>query len=170
MTSGHGGPQKAIDGECSVSAPTYELTKVETPSDWAAYHAIRREVLFEARGKWDYDPEFPDDRKPENLPLLLKADGAALGTVRLDMRPGRIAIVRLVAIKTEHQRHGHAAALLHRMEDTARSLDVAELRVFAAAEAAEFYRRKGFEMPYSTPIIAGAALSCGSFCNWLRCR
>lgn len=128
-----------------MSAPTYELTKVETPSDWAAYHAIRRDVLFEAREDWDYDPDFPDERKPENLPLLLKADGVALGTVRLDLRPNRVAIVRLVAITAERQRSGHGTALLKTLETIARSLHVAELRIYAAADAVGFYRKNGFE-------------------------
>lgn len=141
-----------------MSVPTYELTKVETPSDWAAYHAIRRDVLFEARGNLNYDPDHPDDRRPENLPLLLKADGVALGTVRLDLRPGRIAVVRLVAIKTERQRSGHGTALLRMLETIARSLDVAELRVFAAADAAGFYRTNGFANVIFDPDNRGSGI------------
>ena len=29
----------------------HELIKVETPQDWESYHRIRREELFEARGR-----------------------------------------------------------------------------------------------------------------------
>ena len=141
-----------------MPVPTYELTKVETPSDWDAYHAIRRDVLFEARGNLNYDPDFPDERKPENLPLLLKADGVALGTVRLDLRPDRVAIVRLVAISRERQRSGHGTVLLNTLETIARSLDVAELRVYAAADADGFYRKNGFTDVLFDPDDRGSSI------------
>lgn len=141
-----------------MSGPRYELTKVETPSDWNAYHAIRREVLFEARGNLHYDPDFPDERKPENLPLLLKVDGVALGTVRLDLRPDRVAIVRLVAISAECQRSGHGTVLLKTLATIARSLDVGELRVYAAADAAGFYRQNGFANVTFDPDNRGSSI------------
>jgi N-acetylglutamate synthase-like GNAT family acetyltransferase len=102
-------------------------------------------VLFEARGNLNYDPDHSDERNPENLPLLLRADGVALGAVRLDLRPDHIAIVRLVAIRTEHQRAGHGTTLLERLENIARGLGITELRVYAAADAVEFYGKNGFE-------------------------
>jgi N-acetylglutamate synthase-like GNAT family acetyltransferase len=134
-----------IDRGRAMSVRAYELTKVETPSDWGVYHAIRREVLFEARGNLNYDPDHSDERNPENLPLLLRADGVALGAVRLDLRPDYIAIVRLVAIRTENQRAGHGTTLLERLEIIARGLGITELRVYAAADAVEFYCKNGFE-------------------------
>lgn len=52
---------------------TYELVKVSTPKEWEAYHRIRREELFEARGLVGvYDADRADEHKPEHTPLLLK--------------------------------------------------------------------------------------------------
>ena len=39
--------------------PNYKLVKVDPPADWESYHAIRRQVLFEARGLSNYDPNGP---------------------------------------------------------------------------------------------------------------
>lgn len=50
----------------------YELCLVENADDWAAYHRIRRTVLFEARGRFDYVTDGPEELKAENLSLLLK--------------------------------------------------------------------------------------------------
>jgi GNAT superfamily N-acetyltransferase len=124
--------------------PDYELVKVETPAHWDSYHAIRRQVLFEARGLSNYDPNGPDERKQENLSLLLKFENMPVGTVRLDTRPDSTAIVRLVAIREDHQRRGHGSVLLRETEELARLLGVKELRVHAAPDAVVFYEKHGY--------------------------
>ena len=50
----------------------YELVEVRLPEDWADYHSIRRAVLFEARGNFNYDPNDADEYLSQNQPLLLK--------------------------------------------------------------------------------------------------
>jgi hypothetical protein len=58
---------------------TYELRVVKTEDDWTAYHRIRREELFEARGWYGvYDSNYPDERLPNHFPLL----GASRGRDR----------------------------------------------------------------------------------------
>lgn len=53
----------------------YELVRVSTEPDWQAYHALRRRVLWEARGRYDYDATRPEEHAVSNHPLLLKLDG-----------------------------------------------------------------------------------------------
>ena len=141
-----------------MSIRTYVLMKVETPSDWDAYHAIRRDVLFEARGQYDYNPDLPDERRPENLPLLLKQGCMPLGTVRLDRQPDDVAIVRLVAVRTEHQGFGHGTALLEALEQIARNLGIRELRVHAAADAEGFYLKHGYARTLFDPGSRGGGV------------
>lgn len=138
--------------------PDYELVKVETPADWDSYHAIRRQVLFEARGLSNYDPNGPDERKAENLSLLLKFENIPVGTVRLDTRPDSTAIVRLVAIRADQQRRGHGSTLLRKTEELASSLGVRTLCVHAAPDAVVFYEKHGYSRSIFDPGSNGMAV------------
>lgn len=51
---------------------------------WKAYHAIRQFVLYELRGRHDYDASHPDDYKVGNIPFLYDVDNLPIGAVRLD--------------------------------------------------------------------------------------
>ncbi|MCM2498700.1 GNAT family N-acetyltransferase [Neorhizobium galegae] len=101
-------------------------------------------MLLEARGRLDYIPDGPEEIKEQNLSLLFKFDGQAIGTVRLDQKPDGRAIVRLVAIARDIQRWGHGTALFERLERLARSLGSNELLVHSAPDAVGFYQKLGF--------------------------
>nr|WP_320203794.1 GNAT family N-acetyltransferase [Agrobacterium rosae]MDX8305711.1 GNAT family N-acetyltransferase [Agrobacterium rosae] len=122
----------------------YHLALAKTASDQSAYHRLRRTVLFENRGRFDYIPNGPEELKEQNLSLLLKLDGQPIGTTRLDLRSGGRAIVRLVAIAPDFQRQGHGAAMMARLENMARSLGIGELLVHSALDAVGFYQKLGF--------------------------
>jgi hypothetical protein len=59
-----------------MSAPTanVQLHSLRNAADWAAYHDIRRRVLFEERGSGAYDENHPDDRLAGNHPKVLICD------------------------------------------------------------------------------------------------
>jgi GNAT superfamily N-acetyltransferase len=123
---------------------SYELAVVATLDEWEAYHSIRRIELFEARGRIGiYDPDHPDERAPDHLPLLLKWNSRPIATTRLDVRD-RLAVVRLVAVTNLEQRKGHGRALAASTEAFARGRGVTKLLVNAAADAVGFYERVGF--------------------------
>lgn len=122
----------------------YELCLVENADDWAAYHRIRRTVLFEARGRFDYVTDGPEELKAENLSLLLKYREQPIGTVRLDQKPNGKAIVRLVATISHLQKQGHGTAIIQRVEILAASLGFNQLLVHAALDAVDFYQKLGF--------------------------
>ena len=124
---------------------SYQLALVTEAGDWETYHSIRRAELFEARGRIGvYDANHADERVPDHLPLLLKWNGRGIGTTRLDVRAGGLAVVRLVAITKPEQRKGHGRVLAARTEDFARRKAVTKLIVNAAATAVGFYERIGF--------------------------
>jgi hypothetical protein len=59
----------------------YELVSPSDAGTWQVYHAIRREVLFEARGLFGvYDENRPDERAPGNHSKLLLVRGAPVGS------------------------------------------------------------------------------------------
>nr|WP_245486998.1 bifunctional NUDIX hydrolase family protein/GNAT family N-acetyltransferase [Rhizobium ruizarguesonis] len=122
----------------------YDLSLAESADDQSAYHRLRRTVLFEARGQYDYVPDGPEEIKEQNLSLLFKLDGQAIGTVRLDQKPDGRAIVRLVAIAPDLQRRGHGTAVLERVERLALSLGIRDLLVHSAPDAVGFYQKFGF--------------------------
>ncbi len=99
---------------------SYELVDVTSESDWRDYHALRREILWEAKGRYDYDDKRAGEYLAANHPLLLKSDGRSIGTVRLDDLNNGAGVVRLVAIASDMQRQGHGRMLAAMVESRAR--------------------------------------------------
>jgi N-acetylglutamate synthase-like GNAT family acetyltransferase len=99
-------------------------------------------------GSHAYIRNGPEEVKDDNLSLLLKLDGLPIGTVRLDQKRDKKAIVRLVAIVSDLQRVGHGTALMGRLEGLASTLGITELLVYARPAASGFYLRLGY-----TPFI-----------------
>jgi GNAT superfamily N-acetyltransferase len=124
---------------------THQLREVRFPADWKALHRIRRDVLFASESDFvAYDENHPDDRTEGNKPFLLNFEGQTIGVARLD-RLGNVAVVRLVAIKGEKQRHGHGRKLLQLLEGEAARTEIKILRVYAAMNAVGFYERMGWK-------------------------
>jgi GNAT superfamily N-acetyltransferase len=123
----------------------YELVKVATESDWRDHHSLRRAVLWEARGRSNYDDRHAAEYLPNHHPLLMKLDGRPIGTTRLDDFGHGRGAVRLVAIAIGVQRQGHGRALSLLVEDYARRLEINTLLVNAAPEAVGYYETLGWE-------------------------
>ena len=140
---------------------TYELVDVETPADWRAYHAIRRDVLWTARGRPGYDDTRPDEHAPGNYPLLLKCDGVPVATTRLDTRADGAGVVRLVAVTAATQGQGHGRALSRLVEERARQLGLTMLYVNAVSNAVGFYRKTGWhDFPWDPAELADTFAVC----------
>ena len=121
----------------------HQLRAPETDEEWRAFHAIRRKVLFENRGKDDYIENHPDDTKDGNHPLVLVYKGEVIGVVRVDLSES-VARVRRVAIREELQRQGHGRVLLQLAESFAMTENCSEVWTNAAVEAVGFYERCGY--------------------------
>jgi N-acetylglutamate synthase-like GNAT family acetyltransferase len=124
-----------------IGPMSYELIEVRAKSDWQEYHSLRRRVLWERRGLTNYDETHADEYKAANHPLLLKLDGRAIGTVRLDDFGNGAGAVRLVAIEPDLQRQGHGRVLSDYVENYARRLGIKTLYVNAAPEAVGYYEK-----------------------------
>ena len=115
-----------------------------TNNEWLAFHAIRRQVLFENRGKSEvYIENHPDDRKAGNYPLILRHKDIVVGVVRIDVFES-VAWIRRVAIRADLQRLGHGRVLLQLVEAFAQAHGCNEVRSNAAVEAVGFYERCGY--------------------------
>ncbi|WP_245294346.1 GNAT family N-acetyltransferase [Rhizobium aegyptiacum] len=125
--------------------------------EWRTYHAIRQHVLFELRGLDGYDDAHPDEHARGHIPLLLRKDGVALGTVRLDLSDGTTGIVRLVAIMPQYQRQGLGRILMFEVERLSAQHGLSRLEVHAAPDAVLFYQKLGWVMvdaDKSNPLMA----------------
>jgi N-acetylglutamate synthase-like GNAT family acetyltransferase len=140
----------------------YELTQVSTNEEWRDYHDIRRTVLFEEKGRYNvYDPTHADEYIENNHPLLLKFNGQAIGTTRLDNNKDGTGIVRLVAIRAEARGQGHGKALSDLTKNFAKGLGIHTLYVNAAAEAVGYYKICGWtEHLWDAEELAGIAEDC----------
>ncbi|MEH3146102.1 MAG: GNAT family N-acetyltransferase [Methylobacterium frigidaeris] len=139
----------------------HALIRVASKAEWRMYHAIRRAVLWEERGRHGYDETRPEERLPHHHPLLLTFHGQGIGTTRLDHLRDGTGIVRLVAITAAVRRHGHGRVLGAMVEDYARGLGIGTLFVIAADDAEGFYLATGWHrfetMP---PRLRERAESC----------
>src|SRR4051812_30744045 len=122
----------------------HELRRPATDAEWALYHTIRREVLFERRGKGaDYDPNRPDETRLGNNPLVLWAGNEAVGVIRVDV-DGDVAVFRRVAVREDLQRRGHGRQLLAFAEEFARARGCSRVDSYVDPSAIGFYERCGF--------------------------
>jgi GNAT superfamily N-acetyltransferase len=125
--------------------PDHELIPPSDDEMWAAYHDIRRRVLFEARGRFGvYDENHPDERDPAFHPQVLLWQGTPVGVMRIDLA-GRVATFRRVAIRDDSQRQGHGRVMLQLAEEFVRARGCREVHSHVASDAVEFYRKQGFE-------------------------
>jgi GNAT superfamily N-acetyltransferase len=127
----------------------------ENDEEWRVYHAIRRKVLFENRGRFGvYDENHPDEFEKNNHPLLLFDRGAPIGVIRVDIHDS-VAWFRRVAVREDLQRAGHGRILLSLAEAFAREAGCDEARSNVAADAVGFYERCGYSHDPSTPAESG---------------
>ena len=134
----------------------HALRTPQTEEEWRAFHAIRRAVLFENRGKAEaYIENHPDDSKPGNHPLILAYGDTVVGVLRIDV-VGRVAWLRRVAIREDLQRQGHGRVLLRLAKAFANAQGCDEMRSNAAVEAVEFYERCGYVRDLSAPAPLNA--------------
>ncbi|MDB5800098.1 MAG: hypothetical protein JWL63_1037 [Rhodocyclales bacterium] len=123
------------------------LVIVRNGEHWTEYHQIRRTVLWEARGRFDYDSSHPDDYLPSNLPLLLLSDKVAVATVRLDLLDdSRTAAFRRLAVVLDKQRLGFGRALIERAETMALEHERQKFVAQVARDAVPFWKKLGYEM------------------------
>jgi N-acetylglutamate synthase-like GNAT family acetyltransferase len=122
----------------------YELVSPADSASWRAFHDIRREVLFEARGRYDvYNESHPDDVVLGHHPKLLLHRGDPVGVIRIDIS-GHEAILRRVAIRSEVQRSGHGRTLVSLAEAFAVSQGCGRVASHVARDAVGFYEKCGF--------------------------
>lgn len=124
----------------------YELARPATDAEWAAYHDIRREAIFERYLPGQtYDAEDGDEFKERNFPHLLRHNGEAIGTIRIDCLDEVRAAFRLIAIRPDRQRQGHGTALLRLAEERAICFGCSEVVLNAIKPALGFYRKHGYK-------------------------
>jgi GNAT superfamily N-acetyltransferase len=129
----------------------YELRAPGNSEEWLGFHAIRRKVLFENRGKGEsYIENHPDDFKAGHHPLILLYKGGIVGVIRVEVCE-TAAWFRRVAIREDLQRLGHGRVLLRLAEAFAKAEGCNEVRSNAAVEAIGFYERCGYSRDLSAP-------------------
>jgi len=140
------------------SEPEHQLRTPATDEEWRAFHAIRRKVLFENRGKREsYIENHPDDFKPGNHPLILLKAGVVVGVIRVEVSES-VAWFRRVAIRDDLQRLGYGRVLLWLAEAFAKAEGCTEVHSNAAVEAIGFYERCGYVRDPSADAPTNAVL------------
>ena len=132
----------------------HALRTPQSDKEWRVFHAIRRKVLFENRGKTErYIENHPDDSKPGNYPLVFLYRGVVIGVIRIDVS-GTVAWFRRIAVRDDLQRLGHGRVLLRLGEDFAKAKGCDEIRSNAAVEAVGFYERCGYarDLSVESPV------------------
>jgi len=135
---------------------------VTSPEDWEVYHRIRREELFEARGRMGmYDPNHADEYQPSQLSLLLKGPYGGVATTRFDRLDASTAAIRLVAVDKALQGQGLGRILAELTVALAREQGVRRIVVNAHPTAVGYYERSGFRKESWNPDeLVGIAGDC----------
>src|SRR5262249_34021696 len=119
---------------------SYSLRPVQSPQQWSAYHAIRRDALFATLLPGQaYDERDSDEFEHHHLPHVLVRDGEVIGTVRIDLVSDTQAGLRLIAIRRDLQRQGHGSVLLRLAEQAARAFRWTQIVINAHPPALTFY-------------------------------
>lgn len=115
---------------------------VTRTDDIRACRALRRAVFIDEQGIAEAD-EY-DDLDSEAVHLLARADGLAVGTARLLLRPP-VGKVGRVCTLASHRGTGIGRALMVTGIGILRDIGgIAEVRLGAQLSALEFYRQLGF--------------------------
>lgn len=129
-----------------------ELRAPDSAEDWAAYHDIRKRILFDARGRGDaYDPAHPDETASENHPLILDVDGKPVGVVRIDLDLPD-AWLRRMAVDTPYQRRGYGQRMIGEIVSFCRDAGAGRILSLVASDAIGFYAKCGFEPVPGMPV------------------
>jgi GNAT superfamily N-acetyltransferase len=121
------------------------LRPTQSPQEWAAYHAIRRDAIFAPLlPEQAYDERDPDEFEPGNLPHVLIRDGEVVGTVRIDLIDETQAGLRLIGIRRDSQRQGLGVVLLELAERAARTFGRTEVVINAHPTSLTFYLANGY--------------------------
>jgi GNAT superfamily N-acetyltransferase len=130
--------------EIADEGERHRLRQPLTDPEWAAYHMLRRTILFERRGRFGvYDASHADERAPDNHPFLLWVDDAPTGTIRIDITDAD-AVFRLVTIREDLQGRGHGRQMLALAERFVRTKQRALIHSHVHRTAIGFYERCGF--------------------------
>jgi len=141
-----------------IEGSSHNLRRPRNDDEWRAYHAIRRQVLFENRGCVGmYNENHPDELEPGNHPLILVHGHVPIGVIRVDVRD-QVAWFRRVAVRQDLQRAGHGRRLLNLAETFARQENCREARSDVATDAVGFYQRCGYSTDLSTGTAAQSIL------------
>ena len=134
----------------------YDLRPPRAQDEWSTYHAIRRRAIFEVyRPDIAYDPDYPDEYKPNHLSNVLVWRGDVIGTIRIDVFGRARVAYRFVAVQPELQGRGHGTVLLGLAEEVVCRLGRSEIILDSTAPALGFYRRNGFvevAWPHAEPL------------------
>jgi GNAT superfamily N-acetyltransferase len=128
-----------------VRPHSIELRPLRTGAEWDRLHAIRKTCLFDVYHPWiPYDAAHPDDRDPGNHPLGLFGPEGLVGTIRIDLKPDRRAIFRMVAVSAEARGRHLGDRMMGLAEAYARRLGATAGCLNAVREAIGFYARQGY--------------------------
>ena len=123
----------------AVPKGNLELVPPSIEATLAAYHAMRKRMLFDPIGR-SYDENHPDESRDVNHRRVLLLDGEIIGTVRIDLDVPEVTF-RLVTIREDLQRRGYGRVLVALSESFARSSGCRRVVVTAGDQSVGFWEK-----------------------------
>ncbi len=133
-----------------------------TPAQWAAYFALRYEVL---RQPWQQPPgseRSPDDDAPSTVHALLLAPGGpaappvALAVGALQQTGARTGQIRFMAVAPPAAGTGLGRQVVAYLEAQARAAGLTEIFLHSREAAVGFYTRQGYALEGPSHTLFGS--------------
>ena len=126
--------------------PNLHLAKPEKKEDIEKYHTLRKNEINRWYPEVEYNPNHPDESKPDNYPLGLFWNDKLVGTVRIDFESETTAIFRLITVDPSLRGYGLGSKMLALSEIFAFSKGRQNIKIFSEnqAEVKNFYNKNHY--------------------------
>ena len=133
---------------------TYSIKSPQTDIEFQQYYELRWRIL---RAPWQR-PRGSERDEYETIAIhAIATDNSnnVIGVARLHQTDNTSAQIRYMAVEASSQKRGVGTALLHYLEEQARTLGIRQMNLNARENCVGFYIKQGYHITGPGPVLYG---------------